>query len=99
MLRKIVSDKICHNCGVRFNRSKLKNGRPESLSDYGIRKYCSRACFLNGTQDKITVYTKTVFGEDMVADTYAYRMENMFIELLGSKNYGVRFGRTSSFIT
>ena len=42
--------------------------------------------FLNGTKDKITVYTKTVFGEDMVADTYAYRMENMFIELLWSKN-------------
>lgn len=40
-----LSSKICQNCYELYNRKKLPSGRLEDISDYKIRKYCSRKCF------------------------------------------------------
>ena len=41
----VLKDKTCKECYTIFNRSRLKSGRIESISDYNKRVFCSRVCF------------------------------------------------------
>lgn len=43
--RRILPDKACLRCGALFNRSRLRGGRLEEISDYQKRKFCGIDCY------------------------------------------------------
>lgn len=85
MKRKVLVDKTCVRCGVRFNRRRLQGGRLEDVHDYERRKWCSRQCYW-ADKDKTRECLRSPNTIDVFGETAHIRLSKGYVAFIDTED-------------